>query len=94
MRRADAGAACRDSAAFTVVEVAIAIMVLLVAVVVTASMLPTGHQQRANQDNWHTHQDQCHRQAKANGIAHLKLPEAADGLPDERGAGVVGRGTP
>lgn len=45
MRRAGAGAACRDSAAFTVVEVAIAIMVLLVAVVVTASMFPTGHQQ-------------------------------------------------
>lgn len=48
MRRADAGAACRDSAAFTVVEVAIAIMVLLVAVVVTASMFPTGHQQLAD----------------------------------------------
>jgi len=48
MRRANAGAACRDSAAFTVVEVAIAIMVLLVAVVVTASMFPTGHQQLAD----------------------------------------------
>jgi len=48
MRRANAGAACRDSAAFTVVEVAIAIMVLLLAVVVTASMFPTGHQQLAD----------------------------------------------
>ena len=48
MRRAGAGAACRDSAAFTVVEVASAIMVLLVAVVVTASMFPTGHQQLAD----------------------------------------------
>ena len=48
MRRPDAGAACRDCAAFTVVEVAIAIMVLLVAVVVTASMFPTGHQQLAD----------------------------------------------
>lgn len=48
MRRADAGATCRDSAAFTVVEVVIAIMVLLVAVVVTASMFPTGHQQLAD----------------------------------------------
>jgi len=48
MRRAGAGAACRDSAAFTVVEVAIAIMVLLLAVVVTASMFPTGHQQLAD----------------------------------------------
>ena len=48
MRRADTDVACRDSAAFTVVEVAIAIMVLLVAVVVTASMFPTGHQQLAD----------------------------------------------
>ncbi len=48
MRRTDAGAACRDSAAFTVVEVVVAIMVLLVAVVVTASMFPTGHQQLAD----------------------------------------------
>ena len=48
MRRADTGVACRDSAAFTVVEVAIAAMVLLVAVVVTASMFPTGHQQLAD----------------------------------------------
>lgn len=48
MRRADTDVACRNSAAFTVVEVAIAIMVLLVAVVVTASMFPTGHQQLAD----------------------------------------------
>ena len=48
MRRAAAAVACRDSAAFTVVEVVIAIMVLLVAVVVTASMFPTGHQQLAD----------------------------------------------
>ena len=34
-----------DLAAFTVVEVVIAAMVLLVAVVITASMFPTGHQQ-------------------------------------------------
>jgi hypothetical protein len=37
-----------DTAAFTVVEVAIAILVLLVAVVLTASMFPTGHQQLAD----------------------------------------------
>ena len=37
-----------DASAFTVVEVVIAVMVLLVAVVVTASMFPTGHQQLAD----------------------------------------------
>ena len=37
-----------NRAAFTLVEVVIAIMVLFVAVVLTASMFPTGHQQLAD----------------------------------------------
>lgn len=37
-----------DSAAFTIVEVIIAVMLLLVALVITASMFPTGHQQLAD----------------------------------------------
>jgi type II secretory pathway pseudopilin PulG len=37
-----------DRAAFTIVEVVIAVMVLLLALVVTASMFPTGHQQLAD----------------------------------------------
>ena len=39
---------CQDSAAFTVVEIVIAVMVLLVTIVITASMFPTGHQQVAD----------------------------------------------
>lgn len=41
-------ARCGASAAFTVVEVVIAVMVVLVAIVITASMFPTGHQQVAD----------------------------------------------
>jgi hypothetical protein len=46
-RRGDVGC-CGNSGAFTVVEIVIAVMVLLVAVVITASMFPTGHQQVAD----------------------------------------------